>query len=290
LSRPAAGLFYTLLGISFAFGRVLPPVVIGYLVLAMALLAAAKQVGPAPASGPPREARIQRAAELKNRLFIPPLLIPATAVLGSLLLPKGHAGALRLVDPAQATLVALALGALFALVVAARFTRVRPVQAVRSGDPILGAVGWAMLLPQSLAALGGIFAKAGIGAIVATWVGRALPGQGPFTAVAAYAVGMALLTICLGNAFAAFAVVTAGIGLPLVVQAHHANPAILGALGMLAGYCGTLVTPMAANFNIVPALLLELSDERAVIKAQLPMAALIFAFNLLLMASCVFRF
>lgn len=30
---------------------------------------------------------------------------------------------------------------------------------------------------------------------------------------------------------------------------------------MLSGFCGTLMTPMAANFNIVPAALLELSDR-----------------------------
>jgi uncharacterized membrane protein len=41
---------------------------------------------------------------------------------------------------------------------------------------------------------------------------------------------------------------------------------------MLAGFCGTLVTPMAANFNIVPTALLELKDQYGPIKAQLPTA------------------
>lgn len=36
---------------------------------------------------------------------------------------------------------------------------------------------------------------------------------------------------------------------------------------MLSGYCGTLMTPMAANFNIVLASLLEI-DKNAVIRAQ----------------------
>ena len=43
---------------------------------------------------------------------------------------------------------------------------------------------------------------------------------------------------------------TAGIGLPLIVHQFHGNPAIVGAIGMLSGFCGTLMTPMAANFNI----------------------------------------
>jgi len=59
---------------------------------------------------------------------------------------------------------------------------------------------------------------------------------------------------------------------------------------MLAGYCGTLVTPMAANFNLVPVMLLELEDKNAVIKAQAPMALALLAFNLLLMEFCVYRF
>jgi uncharacterized membrane protein len=94
----------------------------------------------------------------------------------------------------------------------------------------------------------------------------------------------------MGNAFAAFAVITGGIGLPFIVRMHGGNPAIMAAIGMLCGYCGTLLTPMAANFNIVPAMLLELSDRHAVIKAQAPIAAAIFIANVLLMWFCVYRF
>jgi uncharacterized membrane protein len=109
-------------------------------------------------------------------------------------------------------------------------------------------------------------------------------------AVAAYCIGMILFTICLGNAFAAFAVITGGIGLPFIVNAHGGNPAIMAAIGMLSGYCGTLLTPLAANFNLVPVMLLELEDKNAVIKAQAPIGLALFAFNLLLMEFCVYRF
>jgi uncharacterized membrane protein len=111
-----------------------------------------------------------------------------------------------------------------------------------------------------------------------------------FVAVLAYCGTMALFTMIMGNAFAAFAVATGGIGLPFIVQRHGGNPAIMAAIGMLSGYCGTLLTPMAANFNIVPALLLELKDRYAVIKAQAPVAVVIFIANLLLMYFCVYRF
>jgi uncharacterized membrane protein len=155
---------------------------------------------------------------------------------------------------------------------------------------LLQTGGWALILPQFLAALGGIFAKTGVGAAVAELIGGIMPTQTPFSAVLAYCLAMLLLTCCLGNAFAAFAVATGGIGLPLIVRLHHGNPAIMAAMGMLAGYCGTLLTPLAATFNVVPVLLLELKDKYAVIKAQAPMALIIFAANLALMYFCVYRF
>jgi uncharacterized membrane protein len=108
--------------------------------------------------------------------------------------------------------------------------------------------------------------------------------------VTAYCVGMALFTIVMGNAFAAFPVMTAAIGLPLIVYGFHGNAVIMGAIGMLAGYCGTLTTPMAANFNIVPAALLELPDRYGVIRVQIPTAIPLLIGNILLMYVLVFRF
>jgi uncharacterized membrane protein len=161
---------------------------------------------------------------------------------------------------------------------------------VGEGSRLLQTIGWAIILPQFLAALGGVFAKAGVGAVVADLVARALPTQFSFVAVLAYCVGMALFTMCMGNAFAAFPVITLGIGLPFVVQLHGGNPAIMAAIGMLSGYCGTLMTPMAANFNLVPAMLLELKDKNAVIKAQVPIGLTILIANIILMYFCVYRF
>ncbi|WP_333595055.1 5-oxoproline transporter, DUF979 family subunit, partial [Anaerospora hongkongensis] len=54
------------------------------------------------------------------------------------------------------------------------------------------------------------------------------------------------------------------------------------------GYCGTLMTPMAANFNIVPAALLDLPDKNGVIKAQIPTALLLLTVNVFLMYFLVF--
>jgi uncharacterized membrane protein len=171
-----------------------------------------------------------------------------------------------------------------------RLTRAPLPTPLTEGSRLLQTIGWALVLPQMLAALGGIFARAGVGEVIADLVASALPTQYAFIAVLAYCAGMALFTIVMGNAFAAFAVITGGIGLPFIVRMHGGNPAIMAAIGMLAGYCGTLLTPMAANFNIVPAMLLELKDRHAVIKAQAPIAAAIFVANVLLMWLCVYRF
>jgi uncharacterized membrane protein len=140
-----------------------------------------------------------------------------------------------------------------------------------------------------LATLGAVFAATGVGDAIAHITTVLIPTESRLTCLLAYALGMALFTMIMGNAFAAFPVLTAGIGLPLLVVQHHANPAALGALGMLSGYCGTLLTPMAANFNVVPVALLELRDPNAVIRAQWPTAVCLFVVNLLIMDFVAFR-
>ena len=288
--RWGSAVFWGLLGLIFVAGKALTPVVVGYFLLVLVGLAATKQVGESPVAGPSLAERMASAARLGNRIFWPALLIPVTAVLGTLVLSKLHAGDFWLFDPANVTVTSVCLGALVAALAGLRITRAAPLTPVAEGSRLLQTIGWAIILPQFLAALGGIFAKAGVGAEVADVVANALPTQYPFIAVLAYCTGIALFTICMGNAFAAFPVITLGIGLPFIVQQHGGNPAIMAAIGMLCGYCGTLLTPMAANFNVVPVMLLELKDKNAVIKAQVPIALTILAANILLMYCCVYRF
>jgi len=282
--------FWGALAVIFIFGNLLPAVVVGAILVWLAVLAAAKQVD-APSEPPvSAEKRSAAADRLGNRIFIPALAIPATAVLSTLIVTWIPLGKVQLFDPKNPTLAALGFGAIVALVLGLCITRSRPVIALNEGSRLIHTIGWALLLPQLLAALGGIFAKAGLGKVIADVVETAFPTQYPFVAVAVYCLGMALFTICLGNAFAAFPVITLGIGLPIVVHRHGGNPAIMAALGMLSGYCGTLLTPMAANFNLVPAILLELRDQNAVIKAQAPIAVVLLLANILILYLCVFRF
>lgn len=287
--RWGSAVFWLLLGGCIVGGRELPPVAVGYAVLAMTLLAATRQVAPPSFAPPPEEELERRAGRLRGRLLWPILLVPAVAVTGGFVLGRWSLGGLPVALPAQASQVALGVGALLALALAFGLTRERPVAAVDEGGRLLQLISWTLILPQMLAALGGIFAKAGVGDEVAKLVAAALPVQHPLVAVVAYCAGMALFTIMMGNAFAAFPVMTLGVGLPFIVRQHGGDPAVMGALGMLSGYCGTLVTPMAANFNLVPVRLLELRDDLAVIRAQVPFAAAIWIFNVVVMYLCVYR-
>ncbi|EEI78495.1 5-oxoproline transporter, DUF979 family subunit [Corynebacterium striatum] len=90
--------------------------------------------------------------------------------------------------------------------------------------------------------------------------------------VIAYCSGNALFTVVMGNAFAAFPIMTAAIGWPVLVENFNGNPAAIFAFGMMAGFCGTLCTPMAANINIVPAALLQMKNKYGPIIAQIPTA------------------
>ncbi len=289
-ARWGSSLFWGLFAVTFLFGRIADPLTMGYIVVAMVLLAAVGQVRRSTETTVEKSERLRSAQRLGSRVFLPALLIPIVVILGSLFFSHIQIGDVALVAKSDATLVSLGCACLIALVAALIVTRASPATAINEGSRLLQVIGWPLILPQLLAALGGIFAKAGVGEVVANFVGRALPTHVPFVAVAAYCAGMAIFTMIMGNAFAAFSVITLGIGLPLVVQQHGGNPAIMAALGMLAGYCGTLCTPMAANFNLVPVMLLELKDPHSVIKAQLPFAASIFVFNVLMMWILVYRF
>lgn len=288
--RWGSAAFWLVLAVAMGAGRWLPETGVGCLVLVLTLLAATKQVASPLASSREGVDRAAGAERLRDRLLGPVLLVPLVAVVGGLTLDRISWNGVSLVATRQLPQVALGLGCVAGLVAAMRVTREGPNEVVTEGGRLIQVIGWTLILPQMLAALGGILGRAGVGDAIAQLVAAALPVQDPLVAVVAYCAGMAAFTILLGNAFAAFPVITLGIGLPFVVQAHGGNPAVMGALGMLSGYCGTLVTPMAANFNLVPVRLLELDDDWAVIRTQIPFAAVIWIFNVAVMYACVYRF
>ncbi len=235
-------------------------------------------------------ARAADARRLRHRLFGPALLIPVLTLLVALFGAHAAIGNFHLFARPRMTLTGLALACVIALAAALWVTRARPAVGLAEGRRLLDTLGWAALLPLTLAALGGVFAATGVGTAVADLVRALIPVQSALACVLAFGLGMVLFTAIMGNAFAAFPVMMAGVGLPLLIHQHGADPAILGSLGMVTGYCGTLFTPMAANFNIVPVALLELPGQNAVIRAQWQTGALLLVVNLALMYGLVFRF
>jgi len=281
--------FWGLYAVTFLAGSFLSDFMNGLVVIAMVLVMAIGKLG-----GPPPEAstRVQReasAAKWGNRLFIPALTIPAVTLLGTLTLKRFSINGTPLVDAKQVTLISLGLSTVVALIAGMLMLR-PPLRApMVEARRLMDAVSWAAVLPQMLAALGAMFALAGVGPVVASIIERWIPLHTALAVVATYTIGMALFTIIMGNAFAAFPVMTAGIGLPLIVHQFGGNVVIMAAVGMVSGFCGTLMTPMAANFNIVPVALLELPSENAVIKVQIPTGILLLAANTAIMYAFVFR-
>lgn len=275
--------FWALVSASFLAGDVLGDLGNGVLVLGIALIAGFGLLGRGQPDTTSPEERLASAERFGARLFVPALLLPFVVIFGVVVLKPIEVGGLPLLEPKQATLISLALAAVIATGVGLILLRQPLMSPLQEGRRLMDTVGWAALLPQMLAALGAVFAIAGVGELIGQLVTSYIPMDARLTAVAVYCLGMAGFTMIMGNAFAAFPVMTAGIGLPILIKQFGGDPAVIASIGMLSGFCGTLMTPLAANFNLVPAALLELPDRYAVIKAQIPTALPLLIANVMLM-------
>ena len=276
--------FWSLLGLSLFYGSFIPRLpawLLGVAVIAMALLGGLGFTNRGDVETTTDREREASAARLRNRLFVPALTIPAVTAFVSVVFGHLKIDERPLFAQGAATLVALGAGTVSALFVAWALLRPKnPGVALTEGRRLLEAVGWAALLPQMLATLGLLFTQAGVGTQVGSIAHTLVPHDSRLLAVIVYAVGMALFTVIMGNAFAAFPIMTAAVGWPILVQQFGAHPAPLFAIGMLSGFCGTLCTPMAANFNLVPPALLEMRDKYGQIKVQIPTALALLVVNI----------
>ena len=268
--RIGTGLFWLLYSVSFIFGSYLFKEINGWLVIAMAVIVLVKQLGKGNYFESAIEFKKGEAVRIGNVIFVPALLVGIITFVIGFFTKLG-------------ALVGLGIAAIIAMCAALYITKGSLNQGFHEGRRLIDAIGWTAILSQLLAALGYLFNLAGVGKIISSAVASVVPADNVFLVVVAYCIGMVIFTMIMGNAFAAFAMITSAIGIPMLVVAHGANPAAVGAIAMLAGYCGTLMTPMAANFNIVPVALLEMRDQYGVIKAQLPIALIMLVLNILLM-------
>lgn len=273
--RWSSGGFWLIFALTFALGGIAPPALLGAGVVSMAVLAGFGGVlaGAHPDSAATRKASAKR---LGYRIFIPALAIPVVTLAYSFFDRNG-------------TFVGLGIGCIVAWLIALAFTRDTPARSMREARRLLDALGWTALLPQMLAMLGLVFAVAGVGKAVAALATAYVDVHSLALTVLIFAVGMAFFTAIMGNAFAAFPIMAGGIGVPVLVGVQHGDPAVMAAIGMFSGYCGTLVTPMAANFNLVPVALLELDGSYAVIKVQFWTAIPLLLCNIVLLMVLLHR-
>lgn len=266
-------LFWTILGIIFIFGEAIPYKVTGGLLVILAIITVTKQLHIGKFENISSQFKIAQSEKLKNKIFIPAVLIGIAAFL-ILQFKIGKTA----IPPA----LGIGGGSLVALLAAAIIIKPKFNETNEDTSKLLMQIGATAILPQLLAALGAVFTKAGVGKVIAASISSVVPTGNIFIGIVIYAIGMVIFTMIMGNAFAAFSVITAGIGIPFIIK-NGGNPAVIGALGMTAGYCGTLMTPMAANFNIVPASILEIKDKYGIIKVQAPMALLLLVTHIILM-------
>ena len=261
--------FWLIFGIVFTFGKYLPASWVGALLVLLAGLSATKKIKKTTFHEASAQEKQERSQAIGSRIFIPALSIGVITFLVAKLTPLGG-------------LVGLGIASAASLIVAMIITKSDNRYLVNDSLSLLQQMGPVLILPQLLSSLGAIFVKVDLGTFITESMVSLIPENNRLVGVIIYCVSMALFTIIMGNAFAAFAFITAGIGYPFVI-AVGGNPVIVSALGLTAGYCGTLMTPMAANFNILPATVLEMNNKSLIILTQLPIALIMLALHITLM-------
>lgn len=267
--RMGSTIFWLDLGLLFMFGKVLPSVVSGLLVVLLGLITLFKQFEISQFTPIKAEVLEGSAKKFGNWIFVPVLSLAVVSV-----------GLAMKIEASSKS--AIGVAAIFSIILAMIIFKSTPKEMVQESNRMIQAMGTSGILPQLLGALGAIFALAGVGDVIAQIIGGFVPEGNRLFGTIAYVLGMVVFTAIMGNGFAAFTVITAGIGVPFVIM-QGADPAIAGALALTAGYCGTLLTPMAANFNILPASLLEMEKPYGVIKEQVPVTIIMIVVHIVLM-------
>lgn len=268
--RFGTAIFWIVLGIIVAFGRWIPAKLNGALIIAMAIPAVLGRVSPGKSHAPSSDYTMAMSHKLGFKIFIPAATMGIFALIFALFTDLG-------------ALVGVGLGVIVAAIMLRLMNSDNSLSVFLTDNKRqLDQVGPLCMLPMFLASLGAVFTASGVGDVVASLVSNIIPQGNMAVGIIVYAVGMALFTMVMGNAFAAITVMTVGVGAPFVL-ALGADPVIVGSLALTCGYCGTLMTPMAANFNIVPVALLDMEDKYGVVKNQVIPAIFMLVFQIIVM-------
>ena len=267
-SRVGTAVFWCSFGIVCGFGSWLPAKVSGVLVLIMCLPPISKKVKIGQTDNPTKEHTEQQFKKIGMKIFVPAFSVAVCSLFFALF-------------SNMSSMVAITVGVIVAMVLLMAFDtkQNKPAVFLNDSERFLGITGPLSMLPQLLGCLGGVFTAAGVGDVIAQLVEKIVPKGNVNIGIIVYAIGMVLFTMIMGNAFAAITVMTVGIGAPFVL-AYGANPVVIGMLALTCGYCGTLLTPMAANFNILPVAILNMKDRWGAIKNQVLVAIFMLVFQI----------
>lgn len=247
--------FWCTLGLMFVLGPWIPSLYTGILMCVMVAVPILHWVSRGTQPDPSEEEAEKNYRKIGMKVFIPALSIGVFALAAALFTS---------ISP----LVGMGVGVFAAVIILMIYSRDnKPKVFLQDCRRMMDIVGPLSMLPTLLAALGSVFTAAGVGDVIAQMVSNVIPSGNLVVGIIVYAVGMAIFTMIMGNAFAAITVMTVGIGAPFVLSLG-ADPVVVGSLALTCGYCGTLCTPMAANFNMVPVAVLEMKDKNGVIKKQ----------------------
>lgn len=267
-SRVGTAVFWCTFGIVCGFGSWLPAKVSGALVLIMCLPPIFKKVKIGKTDNPTKEHTEQQFKKIGMKIFVPAFSVAVCSLFFALF-------------SNMSSMVAITVGVIVAMILLMAFDakQNKPAVFLNDSERFLGITGPLSMLPQLLGCLGGVFTAAGVGDVIAQLVEKIVPKGNVNIGIIVYAIGMVLFTMIMGNAFAAITVMTVGIGAPFVL-AYGANPVVIGMLALTCGYCGTLLTPMAANFNILPVAILNMKDRWGAIKNQVLVAIFMLVFQI----------
>ena len=246
----------------------LPAKVSGVLVLIMCLPPIFKKVKIGKTDNPTKEHTEQQFKKIGMKIFVPAFSVAVCSLFFALF-------------SNMSSMVAITVGVIVAMILLMAFDakQNKPAVFLNDSERFLGLTGPLSMLPQLVGCLGGVFTAAGVGDVIAQLVEKIVPKGNVNIGIIVYAIGMVLFTMIMGNAFAAITVMTVGIGAPFVL-AYGANPVVIGMLALTCGYCGTLLTPMAANFNILPVAILNMKDRWGAIKNQVLVAIFMLVFQI----------
>ena len=267
-SRVGTAVFWCSFGIVCGVGSWLPTKVSGVLVLIMCLPPIFKKVKIGKTDNPTKEHTEQQFKKIGMKIFVPAFSVAVCSLFFALF-------------SNMSSMVAITVGVIVAMILLMAFDtkQNKPAVFLNDSERFLGITGPLSMLPQLLGCLGGVFTAAGVGDVIAQLVEKIVPKGNVNIGIIIYAIGMVLFTMIMGNAFAAITVMTVGIGAPFVL-AYGANPVVIGMLALTCGYCGTLLTPMAANFNILPVAILNMKDRWGAIKNQVLVAIIMLVFQI----------